>query len=83
MCPIYLLVTLTSSSTWQGVSRAVTCLLIVASLKLFPVLVSSLQMGGCFFLYCGVVAASLPLVMTFLPETKGRVQKFLLRKLVD
>ena len=54
----------------KGVSRAVTCLLIVATLKIFPLLVSSLEMSGCFFLYCGVVMVTVPLVMLCLPETK-------------
>ena len=54
----------------KGVSRAITCLLIVTSLKIFPLLVSSLQMSGCFFLYCGVVGVGVPLVMLCLPETK-------------
>ena len=47
-----------------------TCLLIVASLKMFPVLVERLQMYGCFYLYCGVVTTTLPLIMLVLPETK-------------
>ena len=42
----------------------------VASLKMFPVLVEKLQMYGCFFLYCGVVTITLPLIMLVLPETK-------------
>ena len=46
-------------------------MLIVLTLKMFPLLVSSLKMSGCFFLYCGVVLVGLPLVMLCLPETKN------------
>ena len=45
-------------------------MLIVLTLKMFPLLVSSLKMSGCFFLYCGVVVVGLPLAMFTLPETK-------------
>ena len=45
-------------------------MLIVLTLKMFPLLVSSLNLSGCFFLYCGVVLVGLPLVMLSLPETK-------------
>ena len=45
-------------------------MLIVLTLKMFPLLVSSLKMSGCFFLYCGVVVVGLPLAMLTLPETK-------------
>ena len=45
-------------------------MLIVLTLKMFPLLVSSLKMSGCFFLYCGVVAVGLPLAMLTMPETK-------------
>ena len=45
-------------------------MLIVLTLKMFPLLVSSLKMSGCFFLYGGVVVVGLPLAMLTLPETK-------------
>ena len=54
----------------QGVSRSLTCLLMVVSLKVFPLLEASLHLSGAFYLYCGVVLAGLPLVMRILPETK-------------
>ena len=54
----------------QGLSRSLTFLLTVASLKLFPLLESSLQLSGTFLLYSGVLAAGLPLVMWTMPETK-------------
>ena len=54
----------------QGVSRSLTCLLMVVSLKVFPLLEASLHLSGAFYLYCGVVLAGLPLVMWILPETK-------------
>ena len=54
----------------QGLSRSLTFLLTVASLKLFPLLESGLQLSGTFLLYSGVLAAGLPLVMWTMPETK-------------
>ena len=54
----------------KGVSRALTSLLIVATLKLFPVLQQQLGLAGCFYLYSGLVLLSLPLIMLVLPETK-------------
>ena len=47
-------------------------MLIVLTLKMFPLLVSSLQMSGCFFLYCLVVLVGLPLAMLIMPETKDK-----------
>ena len=56
----------------QGFSRSITCMLIVLTLKMFPLLVSSLEMSGCFFLYCLVVLVGLPLAMLIMPETKDK-----------
>ena len=44
--------------------------MIVVSLKLFPLLESSLHLSGSFYLYCGVLMCGLPLIMLVLPETK-------------
>ena len=44
--------------------------MMVVSLKLFPILESSLHLSGSFFLYLGVVVCGLPLIMLVLPETK-------------
>lgn len=54
----------------QGVSRSITFLLTVISLKLFPVLQENFNLSGTFYLYFGVLAIGLPLVMWILPETK-------------
>ena len=54
----------------QGLSRSLTFLLTVASLKLFPLLESGLHLSGAFLLYSGVLVAGLPLVMWSMPETK-------------
>ena len=51
-------------------SRSLTCLLMVVSLKVFPLLEASLHLSGAFYLYCGVVLAGLPLALLALPETK-------------
>ena len=59
-----------TAAVLQGVSRSLCCLLIVFSLKLFPLLEAGLHLSGAFYLYCGVVLAGLPLVMWILPETK-------------
>ena len=44
--------------------------MMVVSLKLFPLLESSLHLSGSFYIYCGVVMCGLPLIMLVLPETK-------------
>ena len=54
----------------QGVSRSITFLLTVISLKLFPLLQENLNLSGTFYLYFGVLVFGLPLVMWILPETK-------------
>ena len=51
-------------------SRSLTCLLMVVSLKVFPLLEAGLHLSGAFYLYCGVVVAGLPLALLALPETK-------------
>lgn len=51
-------------------SRSLCCLLIVISLKLFPVLASALELSGVFYLYGIIVLAGLPIVMAVMPETK-------------
>ena len=55
---------------FQSVSRSITCVLIVITLKVFPILEKSLHLSGSFYLYCGVVLFGLPIVMIILPETK-------------
>ena len=55
---------------FQGLSRSLCCVLIVISLKLFPLLATSLQMSGTFYLYGIIVVVSLPIVMRVMPETK-------------
>lgn len=54
----------------KSVSRSITCVLIVITLKVFPILEKSLHLSGSFYLYCGVVLFGLPIVMIILPETK-------------
>ena len=51
-------------------SRSLCCLLIVISLKLFPLLASALELSGTFYLYGIIVLTGLPLVMWVMPETK-------------
>ena len=46
--------------------------MIAVSLKMFPLLVTSLHLSGSFYLFCGVVLCCLPLMMLVLPETKDR-----------
>ena len=60
----------TSRAFCKGVSRSITFLLTVISLKLFPLLQENLNLSGTFYLYFGVLACGLPLVMWILPETK-------------
>ena len=60
-----------TSFLFQGVSRSITFLLTVISLKIFPLLQENLNLSGTFYLYLGVLACGLPIVMSILPETKG------------
>ena len=54
----------------KGISRALTCLFTIISLKLFPILEKHLHLSGSFYFYCGVILCGLPIVMLVLPETK-------------
>ena len=48
-----------------------TCLLMLFSLKMFPLLEREFQgVYGIFYLYGGVILLLLPLIMFVLPETK-------------
>ena len=50
--------------------RSLTCLLLLASLKTFPLLESSLGVAGTFYLLAALLLAALPAVYLCLPETK-------------
>ena len=54
----------------QGVARSLTCVLIVVSLKIFPLLEQAIFLFGTFYFYGAVVLLLLPVIMKVLPETK-------------
>ncbi len=54
----------------KGLTRSVTCVLLIVSLKLYPVLQAALNVYGTFLLFAICMAASLPFVYCMLPETK-------------
>ena len=54
----------------QGVARSLTCILIVVSLKIFPLLEQAIFLFGTFYFYGAVVLLLLPVIMKVLPETK-------------
>ena len=56
---------------FQGISRALTCLFMVISLKLFPIMEKQLHLSGSFYLYSSILTFSLPIIMFFMPETKN------------
>ena len=59
-----------NSTLSQGVARSLTCVLIVVSLKIFPLLEQAILLFGTFYFYGAVVLLLLPVIMKVLPETK-------------
>jgi len=57
-------------ATCKGLTRAVTCILLLLSIKLYPQLESNLQLHGTFFMFGAVLVALLPISYVILPETK-------------
>ena len=54
----------------KGLTRSVTCVLLVLGLKMYPILEDWLSIYGTFYLFAAVLAFSLPIVYCILPETK-------------
>merc|ERR1719414_1191076 len=54
----------------KGLTRSAACLLLVANLKVYPVLEAWVGIGGAFYLFAGVLVAAVPVVYFVLPETK-------------
>jgi len=57
-------------ATCKGLTRAVTCILLLLSIKLYPQLENNLQLYGTFFMFGAVLAVLLPISYIILPETK-------------
>jgi len=57
-------------ATCKGLTRAVTCLLLLLSIKMYPQLEHSLHLYGTFFMFGGVLFILLPISYLILPETK-------------
>ena len=55
----------------SGLSIAVACLSIFASVFTYGYFVNAIALSGTFLIYSGTTALLLFLVATFLPETKG------------
>lgn len=55
----------------SGLSIAVACLSIFASVFTYGYFVKAIALGGTFLIYSGTTAVLLFMVATFLPETKG------------
>ena len=54
----------------KGLTRSFSCILIVVSLKFFPVLESNLTFYGAFYFFAGILLLSVPIVYFTVPETK-------------
>ena len=54
----------------KGLTRSVTCVLLVLGLKMYPILEDLLSVSGTFYLFAAILAFSLPIVYCILPETK-------------
>jgi hypothetical protein len=46
----------------KGVTRSFACIMLVLSLKFFPLIEETLTLYGTFFLFAGILVASLPVV---------------------
>ena len=55
---------------FQGAARSLTCVLILFSLKIYPLLEQTMLLFGTFYFYGAVVLLLLPIIMKVLPETK-------------
>merc|ERR1711971_449950 len=56
----------------KGAARSLTCVLILVSLKIFPLLEQTIHLFGTFYFYGAVVLLLLPIIMKVLPETKDQ-----------
>jgi hypothetical protein len=54
----------------KGLSRSFSCILLVVTLKFFPVLQSSLTLYGTFYFFAAILLLSVPIVYFTVPETK-------------
>ena len=54
----------------KGLTRSFACILLVLSLKLFPLMEEKLTFYGTFYLFAAILILSLPVVYFTLPETK-------------
>jgi len=67
-------------ATCKGLTRAITCIFLVLSLKLYPALEANMQVFGTFFMFSAVLLIFSPIVYFILPETKDvgleMIQKF-------
>ena len=54
----------------KGLTRSFSCILLVLSLKLFPVLESLITFQGTFYLFAAILALSVPVIFFTMPETK-------------
>merc|ERR1719347_489107 len=57
-------------ATCKGLTRAVTCIFLVLSVKLFPLLESHFSLYGTFFIFSFFIIIFTPVIYFILPETK-------------
>jgi len=67
-------------ATCKGLTRAITCIFLVLSLKLYPALETNMHVFGTFFMFSAILLIFSPIVYFILPETKDvgleMIQKF-------
>merc|ERR1719154_133446 len=67
-------------ATCKGLTRSITCIFLVLSLKLYPALETNLTAAGTFFIFSVVLLILSPIIYFILPETKDvgleMIQKF-------
>jgi len=67
-------------ATCKGLTRAITCIFLVVTLKLYPALEANMHVFGTFFMFSAVLLIFSPIVYAILPETKDvgleMIQKF-------
>jgi len=57
-------------ATCKGLTRSWTCVLLVVSLKLFPLVETGLTLPGTFLAFALILTLSFPVIFFILPETK-------------
>ena len=70
-------------SSFQGLTRSWTCILLVLSLKLFPLIETGLTLYGTFLAFALVLVCFFPVIFFILPETKENNNNLMICCLID